>query len=55
MRSLINRAKIVDILARKPLEAQVDQMLEFLLTFENETYNMGFQDGWKACKENLND
>lgn len=28
-------------------------MLEFLLTLENETYNMGFNDGWKACKESL--
>lgn len=47
MRSLINREKLVEILAQKPLAAQVYQMLEFILTLDNETYNNGFDDGYR--------
>jgi hypothetical protein len=44
----ISTDKLREILAGKPLEAQIDQMLEYILNLENETYNRGFEDGWKA-------
>jgi hypothetical protein len=51
--SYINREKLVEILAGKPLEAQVDQLLEFILNLEANSYNKGFEDGWRQKGEAL--